>query len=186
MTAIQEKIAAAVGRTRRLWAIGMALATLWVLFNLPLWLAIFLVPLGVITYLGSITLTILWLTTALNAAGINDDDEEEDHVKLKALHDDLESGKVLPGSKEMFDRMREAGMSRVVPIGQFSDEIVGYFNGQTMYEWVEVFNQKTQVFDKFNYYGPGKADADGNPQLPEEDGIVFASVNGIIYAKSKT
>ena len=173
---MQDKIAAAVDHMRRLWAIWMVIITLLVIFSFPFWYVVFLVPLGVITYLGSITFTIIWLTASLNARAENNEDPE----LLKTLYDDLKSGKIEQGSKEMFERMQEAG---VAPIGKFSDEIVGQFNSQTIYEWVEVMNQHTKKFDKFVFWGPGKSDIEGNAMLPEQDGIVFATVNGIIYAK---
>lgn len=144
-------------------------------FQLPLW---YLIPIGLISYFGSVTLTIL-------AKSRPDEEDEDANPLLLKLHEDLKAGRLEAGSEEMFNRMRECGIVDVYPIGEVSETILGSFNGNTIYEWVEVQEPETQEMFKFYYHSPGQYELDGTPILPEKEGVLFAHVDGIVYARDE-
>jgi hypothetical protein len=182
MTVVPHTVAQAVTRTKRVWAIAMVALGVYVYAQYGFETSLFLIPIGLVTYFGAITLT-LFAQAKGKTADDFDEMDLENNPMLKALHDDLKAGKVEAGSEEMFHRLRECGMMDILPIGEVSEEIVGTFNGHTMYEWVEIQDPSDGEMKKFLYHSPGMYEGDGTPILPDDDNFIFAHVNGIVYAR---
>ena len=180
MTGVEQKIRFAVGLTRRLWACGMVIATFYTLYNLPLWNALFLIPLGIISYLGSMVLMVILLQIQLTSSKPVD----EDISMLHQLHADLESGALEKGSDEMVRRMHEAKLYEIAPISKLSENILGRFGDFPIYEWVQLTHPQTLETGVYFYHSPARYSPDGTPFIPDDDtGNTFVHVNGIIYAK---
>lgn len=174
MTAVEEKIAAAVLRTRCTWSIGMGLATLYTFYALPLWAAIFLIPIAFITYLAAIALTVMWLQSQLS------DDEAEEIIRKRAL----QKGSLEKGGHKMFCRLEETAEPEVVAISEFSPSILGHIGDHSIYEWVKLTHPRTQETDRYYYHSPARYNTDGTAHLPEDDEkLTFAYVDGVIYVR---
>ena len=176
MTSDEQQVTSAVTKTKKLWfAFMLVMIAVCLFFQLPAW---YLVPIAVVSYFGSVTLTIIAKTRSL------EEDEVENPLLLK-LHQDLEAGLVEPGSEEMFERMKECGIVDVYAVGDVSEEIVGVYNGHKMYEWVEIQDPESKEMFKFYYHGPGQYAGDGTPVLPEKDGVLYAHVEGVTYYREE-
>ena len=172
-----QKIAAVVGRFKRLWALSTIVVAFITFAFLPGWFILFLIPYAVVTYFFFMTFAVAFLQHHITPEEM---EVEQSSLKLKDIHERLERGELEQGP-ELIKLLQEAGMDNIQNVKAVSDEIVGFFNGNTMYEWVEVFNLNTKQPERFMYHGPAPIGTT-TPEL-EEEGKVFATVDGIIYVR---
>lgn len=181
MTSV-DRVAQAVTKTKKVWLICMTAAVIAFMFSaLPLWHGIYLLLFGIFSYFSAVTLTILAQQRS-HPTQLQDAQNANNPIFQK-LQEDLQSGLLKPGTEEVFQRLRECGMMKILPIGEVSEETVGVFDGHTMYEWVEIQDPITNQMEKFYYNSPGYYEPDGTPHIPDSDVLVYAHVNGVVYAR---
>lgn len=176
---VDERIALAVGRGRKLWAIVMIVAVLIVTFSMPFWYAIFLIPFAVMTYF-----VMLFVVFTLLRDGITSTEMalQQQHDKLKALHERADAGDVV-SKEELLELLGAAGLAELTPVKALSDEIIGTIDGHPMHEWVEMMDPTTKKVERFTYYAVARFDQHGIPLLPEEEGKVYAHVDNVVYSR---
>lgn len=175
---IEHQIALAMGNMRKLWAILMITITIAIAYTLPVWYLLFMIPISFILYHGCFAVMVLYLMFQLK------DELTGETFKVAAIRQDVKDGTLKPGSDEFFSRMQEAGLTDIAKIDEFSPNLVGIFNGQNMYEWVQITNPALKLTEKFFYHSPAHYDEDGAPILPDDVRLLrYAHVGGVIYAK---
>jgi hypothetical protein len=177
---VQQRIVSTMERVRKTWALGMVLATLLVVFNLPFWYTIFLIPLGIITYYASITLAAVYLGTV-----ITQEDLEAEHMRLgiNNLDDALSNGEIKVGTEEHAQALETLGVAGISEVADCSEEIVGRFGDVDIHEWIVVMDPQTSQEEKYFYHSLACLDGRGIPLFPKDDTKTFAMVNGLFYAR---
>lgn len=181
MTSTEQRIAQAVDRTQTRWSVFMVVAVILTFIFLPIIWLLALIPIGFITYYGSLSVMAWNLTKELNS------ETWSKHAlnveKLNELHARLEAGDIQPG-EELVRLLRESGLTEMAPVMELGPEI-GVFQDHKMYDWVSLTNPDTEETHRYEYSGPLAVDAEGN-LLNAKDGFGYTIVDGIVYERALT
>jgi hypothetical protein len=164
----EERIAAAVQRLRLIWAFFMVGCTLGTLTIFPWWFMIFLIPLGVSTYFGALTLMAIYLSTTIR--------NEERNRREKAVYELQEKLDAIETEAELLQALTTIGLPEVTPVRLTSPQI-GTLDGKPIYEWIELYDPRTKKNGRFYYYGAAQYEGD----VPDEPGKLYANVDGVLY-----
>lgn len=185
---LNNRLRVALTRCKTLWWIVMLGATWYTAAQLPTWCMILLVPFAVVSYMFMLFITINILANTippeeLLAAEAENAQNKADRSKLDVLAKIAE--RKAAGEEVSPDEIMEAmAAAGVIDIARVTDmgPVVGTYRDSQIFEYILVKIPGKDVEDKLMYHGPANI-VDGNPEIPVIDGMIFACVENILYAK---
>lgn len=177
---IDQKVVATIERARLYWALFMVVAVFVAIMLIwqnvtPWWSVFFLIPIGVITYFTTLTVTLVYLTVVKTR-----EIDELAQSKLVELETRLKDGTLSPGP-ELMSELQAAGLAGVIEPVELPASPIGTFNGQPIYEWVDHYNVTTKQKERFYFYGSAASELDV-PKAPDK---TFINLKGILYVRDR-
>jgi predicted transcriptional regulator len=187
-TKLDGRLLAALARTKIAWWAIMLASTAGVLFYLPWWYVILLLPFGI-----ALAFVLMWMTVNILAWRISSSEiiaadaeleqEKLDNAKNAAVEDIARrqaAGEVI-SPEEVTKALDAAGIISLVTVDEIGPVIARYMDTD-IYEYITVKIPGHDTIDKLMYHGPAQM-IQGVAEIPVIKGWVFANVNNILYSK---
>ena len=182
MSKLQDRAIVKVNHARTIWAFAVILGALPAIYFMPFLAFILLYPIGAYaTYMLTLLLVcadIARNTTQEEVDEANEEERREAAEEKRKLLAEKAAGKT---PEEIMELMKEADMTEHTTVEE-TGPIIGHYRDVPIYMWVLMKAPGSELLEKFVYFGPARMD-DGIPEIPVEEGKLFASIQGVLYAK---
>lgn len=173
-----------IALTRSIWILVLLIATVSAALYYPSWVVLLLIiPFSIVSYWVILCVVLFGVSGFVTHAKVNEDAalRDFDEKQLKAIRDKIEKAG-LKGT-DALEAMQSAGFVSLTKLANVSEEILGQYDGEPMYAWIEIQDPTTHQLERFMYFGLSLYDDYGIPVTPLEEGKVYAHVDGKIYAR---
>jgi len=180
---LHDKIVKAVNRARTAWAVMMGVAAIFTFSTAPNpWMWALLIPFGVISYMVTLAVVAFMLS-----GNVTEEDLKEAEAKQDSLDVEAKRPNIPPETKKFLQdvglKPDQVSLHDIAVVSKTGPEI-GMFKDKPIYEFIRVKVPGATKTDKLMYHGPAVV-KDGQPEIPVVDGMIYALVEGVLYAKGQ-
>ena len=188
MTKLDARLKIIIDRVRRMWLAIMAVSTVLTLAYMPWWCLILLIPFAFVAYFALLYATISFVAATVSPEEIAEAEaqnkvSEEDQARFDAVEKIATrqaAGEKIPDA-EIIETLNSVGITDIVKVDDLGP-VVGTYRDKNIYEYVHIQMPKDAERSKLLYHGPANI-VNGVAELPVNDGMIFAIVDNIVYAK---
>jgi len=156
--------------------------------SLPLWVVLtgwwlLLIPVYcVLSYQAALIMVASHLTDVLSTGVL------ETLMKVDALSKlqrNIEEEGLMPSDEELDHLITNSGLG-VSVVRRVSEEKVGTYDGTDLHEWIEMWDPHSKKVERFVFESIATKDADGDWEMPSNEGKICALLSGAIYSRAST
>jgi hypothetical protein len=108
---------------------------------------------------------------------------DEALAAFEELTSGLQEGTLEADSERAMELIAAAGLE-VAVVTRTSEEKVGRFQDQEIFEWIEMLDPSTRKTERYTYDRVAERDAGGNPIVTTVEGRTQALYNGCVYSRA--
>ena len=182
MSKLQDRVIVKVNRARTLWAFAFILGAIPAFYYLPFLAFILLYPIvGAATYMLTLIFVCLNISKDITQEEVDEANEEERLEQEEEKRRQLAAKVAGKTPEEVMHIMKEADITQHSVVEE-TGPIIGHYRDVPIYMRVLMKAPGSELLEKFAYFGPARM-VDGMPEIPVEEGKLFANIQGVLYAK---
>lgn len=182
MSKLQDRVIVKVNRARTIWAFAVILGAIPAIYFMPFLAFILLYPIAAaVAYMLTLLLVCADIARNTTEEEVDEANEEERREEAEEKLNLLAAKVAGKTPEEIMELMKEADMTEHSVVEE-TGPIIGHYRDVPIYMWVLMKAPGSELLEKFAYFGPARM-VDGIPEIPVEEGKLFANIQGVLYSK---